>query len=287
MAINTSLEREVRRQRAEIKRYRRLSRAGHFSLASSEHSGRLSDGLDTLDEDDNEGMEAFGLPSGLRDLHDEFSDSEDEEGSVLSGGESGIADMQSGKHQERLAKDERRLRMDLQRHKELLTQSQSMNQSLKRCMYATEDMIRDGKRALEYQVRVSDVKLGGRILTGDHDEDDYEGEQIEVEDDTLDGSDLNMESARRLLDVWSGLGRPLFEGSEISGDRDSGVELEKPFASAPAATQSVTSRAEDDFGRPPEHKDLDTQTITSPMTLEGLGKGVDFAQPEVLASAHR
>ncbi|KAF2454225.1 hypothetical protein BDY21DRAFT_353380 [Lineolata rhizophorae] len=47
-----------------------------------------------------------------------------------------------------------------------------MNQSLKRCLGWTEELIKDGRKALEYRVRVSDVKLGGRVLRDEEDEDE-------------------------------------------------------------------------------------------------------------------
>lgn len=229
LAINASLEREVRRQKSELKRFRRLSRAGRFSLAASELSARSSTGgLSTLgEEDEDEGEEddeGFFSP-------DDESDSDDESLG------SGSADT---RQQDRLAKDEKRLRVDLERHKELLVQSQSMNQSLKRCMYATEDMIREGRRALEYHVRVSDVKLGGRILS-EHDED--EDIEVEVEDTMTDAAD-GMANAKDLLDVWKGIGRPpasLEDSEHGSGHRDSGVEV----------LLNNTSRPEDS-GRPPD-----------------------------------
>ncbi|KXT11828.1 hypothetical protein AC579_6078 [Pseudocercospora musae] len=216
MAINTSLEREVRRQKAELKRFRRLSRAGRFSLATSERSSRRqSEGLSTLSEDD-EGADSSGLLSGLAE--DDVSDSEDED-SLVSSSEPLSPASEHSRQQDRLAKDEKRLRVDLQRHKELLVQSQAMNQSIKRCMYATEEMISEGKKALQYHVRVSDVKLGGRILTG------FEAEEEDVED---------IEIAEEL--DWH------------SGDRDSGVEVESIDAGRFAEAMNTSKR----FGRPPD-----------------------------------
>jgi hypothetical protein len=134
-----------------------------------------------------------------------------------------------------------------------------MNQSLKRCMYATEEMIKDGRRALEYHVNVSDVKLGGRVLTGHEEDEETEITQIEVEDDfdaditdVTDGGQNAMESAQDLLDVWTGLGRPRLNGSEGSGDRDSGIELDKTFARTAAGLDADTSISRNDSGRPPE-----------------------------------
>ena len=65
------------------------------------------------------------------------------------------------------ARDERRLQLDLTKHQQILIDSQKMNQSIRRCMAWTDDLIVEGKKALEYQVRVSDVQLGGRVLSAE------------------------------------------------------------------------------------------------------------------------
>lgn len=222
LAINASLEREIRRQKTELKRFRRLSRAGR--LSTYERSARLSEGLSTLGEEDAEeddaDYSAFGPPSGFTDIYDDWSD-DDETESLMSGGEPLSLTAQATRDSDRLAKDEKRLQVDLEKHKELLVQSQMMNQSIKRCNLATEEMIKDGKKALEYSVRVSNVKLGGRILTGHEGEE--ERNEIEVEDDTLHGE----RAAEDFLKVWQGLGRSVAEGSE-GGDQDSGIEVDKP-----------------------------------------------------------
>ncbi|CAK1354323.1 unnamed protein product [Cercospora beticola] len=238
LAINASLERELRRQKAELKRFRRLSRAGRLSSATHSIPRSLSGDLETLDEDED----IDGMPPGWDDA--ELSDSEEDSLVSGSGGRSPSASS------ERLAKDEKRLKVDLERHRELLVQSQAMNQSLKRCMYATDEMIRDGKKALEYHVRVSDVKLGGRILTGEEDEEDLT-QDIVVDDDEFSGApDDGMENAKGLLDVWRGVGRSAFEGSE--GDRDSGIEVDKPYGLVSERHSSATDTTTDS-GRPPEH----------------------------------
>jgi hypothetical protein len=243
LAINASLEREVRRQKSELKRFRRLSRAGRFSFAPGDRSaGRVSDGLSIVGEEDEEDAEAvFGPVSGLSDLYDDMSDDDDE--SLASSTEPLSPSGQSQRERNRLEKDERRLALDLEKHKELLVQSQAMNQSIKRCTYATEDMIREGKRALEYHVRVSDVKLGGRVLSS-HDDEDV-SEVIEVEDEHNDHHDL--EQAKGFLDVWAGVGRPSFESSE-GGDRDSGIEVDRPPRTLPL---SFMPAGITDSGRPP------------------------------------
>jgi hypothetical protein len=261
LAINASLEREVRRQKAELKRFRRLSRAGRFEFAPQERTARFSEGLSVLGEEneDNENLD-YGS-SSLHDVEDEFSDDDDDETeSVTSGVDPLSPTARESKEEARLAKDELRLRADINKHKELLVQSQMMNQSLKRCTYATEAMINEGKKALQYNVRVSDIRLGGRILT-DHDDDhddhddhsdyrDHHDDSVpdtELEDDTLQGADMQ---ARGFLDVWSSLGGNSFEGSE-GGDRDSGIEVDKlSHTSAPLGGYRI---AHADNGRPPEN----------------------------------
>ncbi len=76
----------------------------------------------------------------------------------------------------RSARDERILRLDLSRHQALLVDSQRLNQSLKRCLGWTEELIVEGRKALEYRVRVSEVELGGRVLSPDEVAEDVDGE---------------------------------------------------------------------------------------------------------------
>lgn len=240
LAINASLEREVRRQKAELKRFRRLSRAGRFSFAPGDRPQMIADDLPAVGEEDedDEGATIFGPASCLSGIYDM---SEDEE-SLGSSAEPLSPTAHSRRESDRLAKDEKRLQIDLEKHKELLVQSQAMNQSIKRCMYATEEMIREGKKALDYHVKVSDVKLGGRVLSS-HDGEEGDSQEIEVEDDHL-----HEDEAKRFLDVWTGIGRPSFEGSE-GGDRDSGIEVDRP----PYVSLSPAYRADNiaDSGRPP------------------------------------
>ncbi|WPG97503.1 Hypothetical protein R9X50_00028000 [Acrodontium crateriforme] len=230
LAINASLERELRRQKAELKRFRRLSRAGRFSIGAGERAARFSEGLTTLsEEEDGDEFSLLSQMSGF-DAGGEFSDDDDEESTLSS--EPMSPGPNSRRQSDRLAKDERRLQVDLARHKELLVQSQMMNQSIKRCMYAAETMIADGEKALAYQVRVSDVKLGGRILSSHDDEEDETSHHIEVDDGTL-HEDYSIDAAEGFLKVWQGVGRPSFEGSSEGGDRDSGIEVDKPLFSPP------------------------------------------------------
>jgi hypothetical protein len=80
----------------------------------------------------------------------------------------------------RRRRDERRLQLDLSKHQQLLVDSQKMNQSLKRCLGWTEELIKEGRRALAFNVRVSEVEMGGRVLHP-MDEDDADGEAESAE----------------------------------------------------------------------------------------------------------
>lgn len=154
LAINRSLEREVRKQKSELRRMRRMTRNSNRQSWLSQSSGGAQ--LSALDEDSE-------------DL-DEDERSDDADGDE--GSDGGSLDDEAlspealaqndARHQRG---DERRLLLDLTKHKELLIDSQKLNQSIQHCLGVTEQLIADGRRALEYQVRVSEVQLGGRVLS--------------------------------------------------------------------------------------------------------------------------
>ncbi|EYE94979.1 uncharacterized protein EURHEDRAFT_515703 [Aspergillus ruber CBS 135680] len=157
LAINRTLEREMRKQNAELRRYRRLSRAGRIPVGSSSRSVSGA-ALSTTTETEEEGMSEISSVQS----HTESSDQDDDEDSaderVMSPGSLAKHD---AKHR---ARDEKRVFIDLAKHQELLTDSQKMNQSLRRCLAWTEELIKDGQKALEYDVHVNDIELGGRVL---------------------------------------------------------------------------------------------------------------------------
>lgn len=122
------------------------------------------------------------------------------------------------KHRKR---DEARLQLDLSKHQQLLVDSQKINQSIKRCLDWTEELINEGRKALEYNVRVSDVELGGRVLNPLEEEDD---ERPLTSDGASDGdgaSEDAMTLTEKMLDASTILGGWSFEPQ----DRDSGIEL--------------------------------------------------------------
>ncbi|KAI1761166.1 hypothetical protein GGR53DRAFT_41848 [Hypoxylon sp. FL1150] len=214
-AINRTLERQLRKQTAEIRRFRRMSRTG-LSLSSNTTPGRESpvafseQGMVIRDLSDLSEMSEA-------EVEDEAETKEEEEDSFDSDTGSGslspsIMAERDAKHRKR---DEARLQLDLSKHQQLLVDSQKINQSIKRCLDWTEELINEGRKALEYNVRVSDVELGGRVL-----------DPLEEEDDerplTSDGaSEDAMTLAEKMLDASTILGGWSFEPQ----DRDSGIEL--------------------------------------------------------------
>ncbi|KAK7519065.1 hypothetical protein IWZ03DRAFT_414018 [Phyllosticta citriasiana] len=203
LAINRQLEREVRKQKSELKRFRRLSRAGRIpsagtnrsSILSSVNEGEANDDDDSLGLGNSDDESDEGFKSSGEDGDGFSSESSTDEGALTP---NALAE-RDAKHR---LQDQKRLQLDLTKHREILVDSQKLNQSLKRCLTATELMIKEGKKALDHRVRVSDVKLGGRILT--------------KEDQNESGSESEEEGVSRggsLLPAWN---------------RDSAVELNGP-----------------------------------------------------------
>lgn len=210
-AINRTLEREMRKQTAELRRYRRLSRSGRLSIATSASMRTSTGSLSIM-----EGVEGSSLSDMSEEDFEEEEDSEfsDEEESVDDSSLSPRAMAESDLRHRK--KDEKRLQLDLSKHQQLLIDSQKMNQSLKRCLGWTEELISEGKKALEYHVKVSDVELGGRVLAPDEVEDEAEQGGNEGMSD-FGASLLKQAQLVAASAAWGGIGRD---------DRDSGVELD-------------------------------------------------------------
>lgn len=180
LAINKTLEREMRKQSAELRRFRRLSRAGRFSIANSSlrstSAGSSLGGLmkredgrgDLSDLEEMSDQKSEGSDKSDDDLDSSF---DDDSSSVFS------PSLRSEYDARQRAKDEKRLMLDLTKHRQLLIDSQKMSQSIKRCLGWTEELIKEANRALTYHVKVSDVELGGRVLSMDDEEEKEEEEE--------------------------------------------------------------------------------------------------------------
>lgn len=167
-AINRTLERQLRKQTNELRRYKRLTRAGRLSSANTAASSRIPSTSTA-----SEAPEGPLNNLGLTDLSEEDSGTEPDDESL---GESELSESESAgsaqmspstmamRDAQQRKRDEKRLQVDLSKHQQLLVDSQKMNQSLKRCLGWTEELIREGKRALDYQVRVSEFDVDGRAV---------------------------------------------------------------------------------------------------------------------------
>ncbi|KAG5917196.1 hypothetical protein E4U61_002962 [Claviceps capensis] len=241
-AINRTLERQLRKQTAELRRCRRLSRSVALTASSSRVTSMALSEPPTDVSDVEEGDETKFGAEGKNEDEDEDKDKDEEEeeeeeedeytdspyGSDQSSNVSMSTEdvlLQGAKFEARRRRDEKRLQLDLTKHQELLVDSQKMNQSLKRCLDFTEALINEGQKALEYRVRVSDIKLGGRILAPpDEDEEDvsFVVDEGSREEEGRDEGDTGEETGSIRVDDAAGLGPPWVKGGQ---DRDSGIEL--------------------------------------------------------------
>src|SRR5699024_102430 len=118
LAINRTLEREMRKQNAELRRYRRLSRSGRLSMAPSNRSVS-GGGLSVTSEADEVTSElSIPPPDDISDVSDDDSVDED----ALS------PDSLAEHDAKQQARDEKRFYIDLAKHQEVLVTSQKMDQ---------------------------------------------------------------------------------------------------------------------------------------------------------------
>ncbi|KFY39224.1 hypothetical protein V495_06062 [Pseudogymnoascus sp. VKM F-4514 (FW-929)] len=172
-AINRTLEREMRKQSAELRRYRRLSRSGRLSIATAASRSSIGSHLSLSGISEDPNSDVSGEEYDDEDDDDDASELDSVDDGTLS--PTALAESDA-RHRKR---DEERLQLDLAKHQQLLVDSQKMNQSIKRCLGWTEELILEGNKALAYKVHVSDVELGGRVLIADdHDDHDDDTETV-------------------------------------------------------------------------------------------------------------
>ncbi|KAF4124934.1 hypothetical protein GMORB2_3773 [Geosmithia morbida] len=214
-AINRTLERQLRRQTAELRRYRRLSRSGRLSAVSSRVTSAALTEPPTDLSDLSEADETLDIDRSLSLHGSDLSPSDDDRS--MDDGESADGRADEEAHMAaRRKRDEMRLQLDLSKHQELLVDSQRLNTSIKRCLDWTEVLIKEGNRALRYHVRVSDVELGGHILPPpDDDADVYVDADVDA--------DVDDDASSPPGDDASTVHIPAAE--KTPPDRDSGVEL--------------------------------------------------------------
>ncbi|KAI1806329.1 hypothetical protein F4811DRAFT_160939 [Daldinia bambusicola] len=213
-AINRTLERKLRKQTSELRRYQRLSRSGRLSTASTvvesqtSLKGASEQGLGVIDLSDlDENSEAEELEKEM-EMEEELSDSD----SVNESLSPSVVAERDAKHRKR---DEERLHLDLSKHQQLLVDSQKINQSIRRCLDWTEVLINEGKKALEYRAPIVGVELGGRVLAPDEEE-DRPSTANSISDNTIEFDGKFLDDPISLAG-WGGSERQ---------DRDSGIELQ-------------------------------------------------------------
>lgn len=199
-AINRTLEREMRKQTAELRRYRRLSRSGRLSIATSA-SRRTSNAPSSINGEDH-----AHLSDMSEEESEEISDFDSSEEDSFDDGSLDPEALAASDLRHR-KKDEMRLQLDLSKHQQLLIDSQKMNESLKRCLGWTEGLISEGRKALEYSVRVSDIELGGRVLI---DDDDHAAARS--------GGALLPHAANADVDPWTGEGENVADVLDATRD---------------------------------------------------------------------
>jgi hypothetical protein len=165
--------------------------------------------LEDLSEEEDSDAEADDMAE-MNDEEDDDDSSPSESGEMSPGART----LRDAKHRRR---DEQRLQLDLSKHQQLLVDSQKMNQSLRRCLGWTEELIKEGRRALAYKVHVSEVELGGRVLAPE------EVEARDLENSHLDDEDMEMVLPAVRFDLEGAASEEVW--TKGSQDRDSGIDL--------------------------------------------------------------
>ncbi|KAL8846029.1 MAG: hypothetical protein Q9221_008860 [Calogaya cf. arnoldii] len=171
LAINHTLETEMRKQKAELRQFRRLRSSGRFPSSTLRASSRLSmasmnderSPTSSADEDELDDDRFSNASSGTSD-DTSFPDS-----TSLS------PTLRNSSIPVAKKRRTRSFKVDLAGQRVLLLDSQRLNQALKRCLGRTDELIADGKKALDYMVDTGDAtNLGPRVLGPDGRDGGYE-----------------------------------------------------------------------------------------------------------------
>lgn len=161
LAINRTLEAEMRKQKAELRQFRRLRSSGRFPSSTFSGSSRYS------------------MPSTNDELSPASSAEDDElDDDRFSNASSGTSDDTSFPDSTNFSptlrnssipvakkRPTRSFNLNLAGQRVLLLDSQRLNQALKRCLGRTDELIADGKKALDYMINTGDVAdVGPRVL---------------------------------------------------------------------------------------------------------------------------
>ena len=109
--------------------------------------------------------------------------------------------------------------LDLSKHQELLLDSQKLTQSIRRCLTCTEELIREGSKALEYRVGIGDIRLGGKVLNDEESHEkacDSSGKEVEQRRGLLSPTVTMSQLEEATLWLTSGVGARSEEPDSLS-----------------------------------------------------------------------
>lgn len=291
LAINRTLEREMRKQSAELRRFRRRTQPGRLSMAptyrTTSHTLSILSKSDQAG-DDSDDLSEISTPSVFID-DDEDSSNETSDRSPSSNTSHQRSHPLSTSPVSHLReKEAKRMHQDFARHRELLVDSQKLNESIKRCLGRTGDLISDAKKALEYQVQIGGVEThGGRVLLPDDFEDGEIGQQRQgllspgVAD--MQGMQWELGNAKKenIEDYFSKLSDKSKMESEndtvppphnqVADDELEQYEISEPVASLPDTGSSPQSPLERNGG---DHIIPDVHTSDEPPNITGGMQGL-------------
>lgn len=164
LAINRTLEMEMRKQKAELRQFRRLRSSGRFPSSTFSASSRFS----MPSTNDECSPTSSADEDGLDD--DRFSNTSSGTSDDTSFPDSASFSPTPRNSSIPVAKKRRSrsFKVDLAGQRVLLLDSQRLNQAMKRCLSRTDELIAEGKKALEYMVNTGEVaNVGPRVLAPD------------------------------------------------------------------------------------------------------------------------
>ncbi|KAI4272103.1 MAG: hypothetical protein L6R38_006695 [Xanthoria sp. 2 TBL-2021] len=164
LAINRTLETEMRKQKAELRQFRRLRSSGRFPSSTFSASSRFSmpstnDELSPTSSADEDGLDDDRFSNASSGTSDDTSFPDSASFSPT---------LRNSSIPVAKKRRTRSFKVDLAGQRVLLLDSQRLNQALKRCLGRTDELIADGKKALEYMVNTGEVtSVGPRVLAPD------------------------------------------------------------------------------------------------------------------------
>lgn len=268
LAINRTLEREMRKQSAELRRFRRRSQPGRLSLAPTSRSA--SNTLSMLSKSDQTGYDSDDLsdvssPSVLIDDDEDFSDDASDRSPSLNTSRQFSNPLSTSRFPRQRDNEAERMRQDLARHRQLLVDSQKLNESIKRCLGRTGDLIADAKKALDYHVEVGGVETrGGRVLLPDEIEDGEIGQQRQG---LLSPGVTDMKSMQREL---GNIKKEDMEGYFPQFGAEHANELEKDTVPSPDVHTANIELEQPDISESIASPPIDQSPPQSPLERDGI-----------------